>query len=83
MTHTDYNIKDVNIYFYGHLPSSFDIDKFMATKDTISKMAFIIVNQETKNIFDIHNSRKSIDISKYFKRYSRTEQSKIYYYGFI
>lgn len=69
--------KDNYVKNNGHLPSSFGIDEFMATKDTISKMAFIIVNQETKNIFDIHNSRKSIDISKYFKRYSRTERNKV------
>lgn len=61
----------------GHLPSSFGIDEFKATKDTISKMAFIIVNQDNKSIFDIQNSRKSNDISKYFKRYSKKERNKV------
>ena len=53
------------------------IDEFNATKDTISKMAFIIVNQENRNIFDINNSRLSIDIEKYFKRYSKQERDKV------
>ena len=34
----------------GTLPEKFGIDEFNATKDTISKMAFIIVNQDNKNI---------------------------------
>ena len=48
----------------GLLPEIFGIDEFSATKDTISKLAFIIVNQTNKNIFDINNSRKSLDIDK-------------------
>ena len=35
----------------GILPTSFAIDEFDATKDTKSKMAFIIVNQD-KRIFE-------------------------------
>ena len=62
---------------YGKLPKKMGIDEFNATKDTISKMAFIIVNQENRNIFDINNSRLSIDIEKYFKRYSRQERDKV------
>ena len=42
-----------------------------------SKMAFIIVNQEDKNIFDINNSRLSLDIEKYFKNYSLKERKKV------
>ena len=61
----------------GHLPTSFGIDEFSATKDTISKMAFIIVNHDSKNIFDINNSRKSLDIEKYFKRYPKYERNKV------
>ena len=49
----------------------------MATKDTIGKMAFIIINQDNKNIFDINNSRKSIDINKYFRRYPKYERDKV------
>lgn len=40
------------------LPEILGIDEFNATKDTISKMAFIIVDQTNKNIFDINNSRR-------------------------
>ena len=61
----------------GTLPSIMGIDEFKATKDTISKMAFIIVNQDERNIFDINNSRLSLDIEKYFKRYSRQERDKV------
>ena len=61
----------------GKLPKIIGIDEFNATKDTKSKMAFIIVNQEQKNIFDINNSRLSIDIEKYFKRYSKHERNKV------
>ena len=53
------------------------IDEFNATKDTKSKMAFIIVNQDNKNIFGINNSRLFLDIEKYFKRYSRQERGKV------
>ena len=62
---------------YGKLPEKLGIDEFNATKDTISKMAFIIVNQDNHNIFDINNSRLSNDIEKYFKRYSKQERDKV------
>lgn len=61
----------------GLLPEIIGIDEFSATKDTISKMAFIIVDQTNKNIFDINNSRKSVDIEKYFKHYSRKERKNV------
>ena len=61
----------------GHLPLSFGIDEFSATKDTISKLAFIIVAQNKKNIFDINNSRMSKDIYQYFSRYQRSERNKV------
>ena len=61
----------------GCLPKIMGIDEFNATKDTISKMAFIIVNQEEHNIFDINNSRMSIEIEKYFRRYSKQERDKV------
>ena len=69
--------KDTIVKNKGHLPSVLGIDEFKATKDTISKMAFIIVNQEDKNIFDINNSRLSLDIEHYFKNYSRKERNKV------
>ena len=52
------------------------IDEFDATKDTISKLAFIIVDQDKKNIFDINNSRLSKDIETLFRRYSKRERDK-------
>ena len=61
----------------GTLPTSFGIDEFSATKDTISKLAFIIVDQNKKNIFDITNSRLSNDIYNYFSRYQKSERNKV------
>ena len=61
----------------GHLPIGFGIDEFKGTKDTVSKMAFIIVDQDKHNIFDINNSRLSLDIEKYFKLYSKKERDKV------
>ena len=69
--------EDKIIKNYGTLPTKIGIDEFNATKDTKSKMAFIIVNQDTHNIFDINNSRLSLDIEKYFKRYSKKERDKV------
>ena len=40
-------------------------------------MAFIIVDQLKANIFDINNSRLSLDIEHYFKRYSKKERDKV------
>ena len=61
----------------GILPDKFGIDEFMGTKDTISKMAFIIVDQNNKNIFDINNSRLSLDVEKYFKNYSKKQRDNV------
>ena len=69
--------QDKLIKNYGKLPEKIGIDEFNATKYTKSKMAFIIVNQNSRNIFDINNSRLSYDIEKYFKRYSKQERDKV------
>lgn len=53
-------------------------DEFKTTKDTKGKMGFIITdNNDT--IFYINDSRKSIDLEKYFKRYSKQERNKVKY----
>ena len=62
---------------YGTLPEVMGIDEFNATKDTTSKLAFIIIDQNKQNIFDINNSRLSLDIEKYFRRYSKQERNKV------
>jgi transposase len=54
-------------------------DEFKATKDTKGKMAFIIVDNNTGNIFDIKDSRKSNDLEKYFKRYPKSQRDKVEY----
>ena len=63
----------------GLLPEVLGIDEFSATKDTISKLAFIIMDQTNKNIFDINPSRKSLDIKKYFRNYPKKERDKVKY----
>ena len=59
------------------LPKSMNWDEFKATKDTKGKMAFIITDNNNGNLFDINDSRKSRDLEKYFKRYSKQERDKV------
>lgn len=74
---------------HPNLPEYMNWDEFMATKDTKSKMAFIIMDNKNGNIFDIQDSRKSRDLEKYFRRYSRTQRNKVklistdFYSGYI
>ena len=74
---------------HAHLPESMNWDEFKATKDTKGKMAFIITDNNNSNIFDINDSRKSIDLEKYFRRYSKQERDKVkhistdFYSGYI
>ena len=71
------------------LPESMNWDEFKATKDTKGKMAFIIVDNKKGNIFDILDSRKSMDLEKYFRRYPRYVRDKVkfisidFYTGYI
>ena len=64
-------------------------DEFKATKDTKGKLAFIITDNNKGKIFDIQDSRKSIDLDKYFRRYSKDERDKVkhistdFYSGYI
>ena len=41
-------------------------DEFKATKDTTGKMAFIVLNNETGEIYDIKDCRKKDYLEKYF-----------------
>ena len=74
---------------HEHLPIHMNWDEFKATKDATGKMAFIIVDNNTGNIFDIQDSRKSRDLDKYFRRYSKQERDKVklistdFYSGYI
>lgn len=71
------------------LPKSMNWDEFKATKDTTGKMAFIITDNDNGSLFDIDDSRKSRDLEKYFKRYSKQERDKVkhisidFYSGYI
>ena len=71
------------------LPISMNWDEFKATKDTNGKMTFIINNNDTHDLFNIQDSRKSIDLEKYFKRYSKKNRDKVkhistdFYSGYI
>ena len=74
---------------HEQLPRQMNWDEFKATKDTNGKMAFMIVDNQKGNIFDILDSRKSNDLDKYFRRYSRNERNKVslistdFYSGYI
>ena len=74
---------------HSTLPKSMNWDEFKATKDTKGKMAFMIVNNDSGNIFDIQDSRKSRDLEKYFRRYPKQERNKVklistdFYSGYI
>lgn len=52
-------------------------------------MAFIITDNDNNNLFDINDSRKSRDLEKYFRRYSKQERDKVkhisidFYSGYI
>src|SRR5574344_348040 len=83
------NISSHTVLRHPTLPINMNWDEFKATKDTKGKMAFIIVNNNSGNIFDIQDSRKSRDLEKYFKTYSRNERNKVklistdFYSGYI
>lgn len=74
---------------HSSLPKSMNWDEFKATKDTKGKMAFIITDNDKGTLFDINDSRKSKDLEKYFRRYSKQERNKVkhisidFYSGYI
>ena len=83
------SISSHTVLRHSTLPISMNWDEFKATKDTKGKMAFIIVDNEKGNIFDIQDSRKSRDLEKYFKRYPKYMRNKVqfistdFYSGYI
>ena len=64
-------------------------DEFKATKDTTGKMAFIVLNNETGEIYDIKDCRKKDYLEKYFRKYPYYERNKVkficidFYPGYI
>ncbi len=83
------DISSHSVLRHSHLPKSMNWDEFKATKDTHGKMAFIITDNNTGNIFDINDSRKSRDLERYFRRYPKFERDKVknisidFYSGYI
>ena len=83
------DISSHTVLKHEHLPESMNWDEFKATKDTKGKMAFIITDNDSGSLFDIQDSRKSKDLEKYFRRYSRFERNKVkhistdFYSGYI
>lgn len=71
------DISSHTVLKHASLPSSMNWDEFKATKDTKGKMAFIIIDNKTGNIFDIQDSRKSRDLNYYFRRYSKRERDNV------
>lgn len=84
-----HDISTHSVLRHPSLPTSMNWDEFKATKDTKGKMAFMIMDNEKGNIFDILDSRKSLDLEKYFKRYSKKQRNKVqfistdFYSGYI
>lgn len=83
------NISSHTVLRHPTLPRSMNWDEFKATKDTQGKMAFIITDNDNGNLFDIHDSRKSRELEKYFRRYYKQERDKVknisidFYSGYI
>ena len=83
------DISSHTVLKHSILPSSMNWDEFKATKDTKGKMAFLIVDNNKGNIFDVLDSRKSRDLEKYFRRYPRYVRDKVrfisidFYSGYI
>ena len=83
------DISSHTVLKHSTLPISMNWDEFKATKDTKGKMAFLIVDNQKGNIFDILDSRKSRDLEKYFRRYPRYVRDKVkfisidFYSGYI
>ena len=71
------NISKSTVLRHSTLPESMNFDEFKATKDTTGKMAFMIVDNQKGNVFDILDSRKSRDLIKYFRRYPIRERNKV------
>ena len=59
------------------LPKIMNWDEFKATKDTTGKMAFIMLNNETGEIYDIKDCRKKDYLEKYFRKYPYYERNKV------
>ena len=83
------DLSSKSVLRHPSLPLNMNWDEFKATKDTKGKMAFLIVDNKQGNIFDILDSRKSLDLEKYFRRYSKIERDKVklistdFYSGYI
>lgn len=71
------------------LPKIMNWDEFKTTKDTTGKMAFIVLNNETGEIYDIKDCRKKDYLEKYFRKYPYYERNKVkficidFYPGYI
>lgn len=82
-------ISSHSVLRHSSLPQSMNWDEFKATTDTKGKMAFIITNNDDSSLFDITDSRKSRDLEKYFRRYSKQDRNKVkhismdFYSGYI
>ena len=82
-------ISNKTIMRHEHLPEYMNWDEFKATKDTKGKMAFMIVDNNKGNIFDIQDYRKNYDLIKYFKRFQKSDRNKVklistdFYSGYI
>ena len=69
--------KDELIKNNGKLPTSFGIDEFKATKDTVSKMAFIIVDHDKKIYLILIILDFLMTSINTFSRYPRSERNNV------
>lgn len=71
------DISSNTILKHSNLPKIMNWDEFKATKDTKGKMAFIIMDNQKGTIFDILDSRFSLDLEKYFRRYLEVRETRL------
>ena len=67
------------------LPINMNWDEFKSTNN----MAFMVMDNDKRTIFDIKSSRKSIDLEHYFRIYQKRDRDKVqmismdFYSGYI
>lgn len=79
------DISSKTLLRHPYLPINMNWDEFKSTNN----MAFMIMDNDNKTIFDIKPSRKSIDLEHYFRTYQKRDRDKVklismdFYSGYI
>lgn len=61
----------------SYLPDHLSFDEFKATKRTLGKMAFIMINAKTSEVIDIVENRQLHHLLKYFRLYSYKARCRV------